>query len=103
MTDYLITTYEKVRVERSTPTTSKPVKVHFSFLLGYDVFLAVTAEVTEEHEGDGCTGHDVTILECVEEKGDGQLDPYGSGMFTLRAAIEEKAIECSHISKYHVR
>ena len=92
-----------MRLERSTPTTSAPIKVHFSFLLGYDVFLAVTAEVTEERDGDGCTGHDVTILECVQGHGYFEIPVYSKCFDALRAAIEEKAVECSHNSKYHVR
>lgn len=92
-----------MRLERSTPTTSAPVKVEFRFHLGYDVFLAVTAEVTEERDGDGCTGHEVTIIECVEENGNGELKPYGKGCEELRAAIEEKAVECSHNKKYHIK
>lgn len=103
MTNLLITTYEEMRVERSTPTTSAPVKVRFLFLIGYDVFFAVTAEVTEERDGDGITGHDVTVLECVEENGNGEIKPYGKGCEGLRAAIEEDAIFYSHNSKYHVK
>lgn len=107
MTDLLITTYEAIRVERSTPTTSKPVKVRFSFHLGYDVFLSVKAEVTEETNADGfTTSHDVTILECVHHSGDWMFTDvkiYSKGMEALRAAIEEKAVECSHNKKYHVK
>ncbi len=102
--DLLITTYEAHRVERSTPTTSDPIKIRFPFHLGYDVFLSVTAEVTEETDAEGFnTSHEVTILECVEEIGGGELKPYSKGLETLRAAIEEKAVECSHNKKYHVK
>lgn len=103
MTDLLITTHEIHRVEQSTPVASEPAKVRFQFLLGHDVFFTVTAEVTEERDGDGCTGHDVTILECFEENGNGELNPYGKGCEGLRAAIEEQAVECSHNDKYHVK
>lgn len=103
MTDYLITTYEAMRVERSTPTTSAPVKVRFSFHIGYDVFLSVLAEVTEETDADGCIGHDVTILECVEEHGGFEIFPYQPGVKGLRAELEKKAVECSHNAKYHTK
>lgn len=95
-------THEETRVERSTPTTSAPGTVRFLFLIGYDVFLAVTAEVTEERDGDGYTGHAVTILECVEENGNGEIKPYGKGCKGLREAIEDDAIFYSTNSKYHV-
>lgn len=99
MEDLLITTYEKVRVERSTPTTSEPVKVQFSFHIGFDVFMSVLAEVTEETDADGFNvSHDVTILECVEENGGGELKIYGKGLEGLRATIEQKAVECSQNS-----
>lgn len=90
--DLMVTTYEQVRVERSTPTTSAPVKVEFRFHLGHDVFLAVTAEVTEERDGDGYTGHDVTILECVEENGNGEIKPYAKGCEGLLESLTEQAI-----------
>lgn len=100
---FKIEAHERLRAERSTPVTSEPVEVRFSFLLGYDVFLAVTAEVTTETDFAALNhGYDVTILECVEENGNGELKPYGKGCEWLRAALEEKAIECSHNSKYHV-
>ena len=102
--EYLITTHEMMRVERSTPITSAPVKVKFSFLLGHDVFFRVMAEVTTETDFAALNhGYDVTILECVEENGNGELKPYGKGCEGLRAAIEEKAVECSHNSKYHIK
>lgn len=101
--DLLITTHEMMRVDRSTPTTSVPVKVRFSFHIGYDVFLSVLAEVTEERDGDGCTGHDVTILECVEEHGGFEIFPYQPGVKGLRAELEKKAVECSHNAKYHTK
>lgn len=103
MDEFQITTHELLRVERSTPVSTAPVKVRFTFLLGYDVFLAVTAEVTEERDGDGTTGYDVNILECVEENGSGELHPYATGCEYLRAAIEGKAVECSHNIKYHIK
>lgn len=95
-----------LRVERVAASDIQaygPVKVQFSFLLGYDVFLAVTAEVTEMRDGDQTTGHDVTILEAVQENGSGELFPYGEGCHFLRRAIEGKAVECSHNEKYFVR
>lgn len=92
-----------MRVERSTPVTSAPVRVDFSFLLGYDVSLAVTAEVTEERDGDGCTDYEVSILECVEENGNFEIPVYENIFDTLRLKIKEKAVECSHISKYHIK
>ena len=102
--DYLITTFERISAERSTPITSAPVKVKFSFHIGHDVFYRVKAEVTTETDAAALNcGYDVTILECVEENGNGELKPYGIGCEGLRAALEEKAIEYSHNSKYHVR
>lgn len=92
-----------MRVERSTPVTSKPVKVHFSFLLGHDVFLAVTAEVTEERDGDGCTGHEVTILECVQGHGYFEVPVYSKCFDALRAEIEKEAVVASHNSNCHAK
>lgn len=104
MTDLLITTHEIMRVERSTPTASAPVKVRFSFYLGFDVFMSVLAEVTEETDADGFNvSHDVTILECVEENGGGELKPYGKGMEGLRAELERQAIDRSQNSMYYVK
>lgn len=101
--DLLITTHEIMRVERSTPTTSAPVKIRFPFHIGWDVFLSVTAEVTEETDPEGFnTSHDVTILECVEENGGGELFPYSKGLEGLRAELERQAIVYSQNSMYHV-
>lgn len=99
----LITTHEIMRAERSTPTTNTPVRVEFSFHIGFDVFMYVFAEVTEETDADGCTGHDVTILECVEENGGGELKPYGKGLEMLRAELERQAVAYSHNSMYHIK
>ena len=101
--DLPITTYEALRVERSTLTTSAPETVRFSFHIGYDVFLSVLAEVTEETDADGCIGHDVTILECVEEHGGFEIFPYQPGVKGLRAELEKKAVECSNNAKYHTK
>lgn len=102
--DLLITTHEIMRVERSTHTTSATVKIRFPFHIGYDVFLSVTAEVTEETDADGFnTSHDVTVLECVEENGGGELKPYAKGLEALCAELKRKAIEYSHNEKYHVK
>jgi hypothetical protein len=102
--DLLITTHEIMRIERSTPTTSDPVKIRFPFHIGYDVFLSVKAEVTEETDADGFnTSHDVTILECVEENGGGELKPYSKGLEALRAELERKAIAYSHNRFYHIK
>lgn len=102
--DLLITTHEIMRVERSTPTTSASVKIRFPFHLGYDVLLSVTAEVTEETDADGFNvSHDVTILECVEENGGGELKPYSKGLEMLRAELERQAVAYSHNSMYHIK
>jgi len=102
--DLPITTYEALRVERSTLTTSAPVKVQFSFHIGFDVFMSVLAEVTEETDADGFNvSHDVTILECVEENGGGELKPYDKGMGGLRAELERQAIVYSQNSMYYVK
>ena len=106
MDEFLITTHELLRVERVADSDIEaygPVKVRFSFHLGFDVCFAVMAEVTEMREGFQTAGHDVTILECVEENGNGQLKPYAKGCEGLRAEIEKQAVECSHNKKYHVK
>lgn len=103
MMDIVITTHELHRIEAATPTTTAAQKVRFSFHIGYDVFLSVLAEVTEETDADGCIGHDVTILECVEEHGGFEIFPYQPGVKGLRAELEKKAVECSHNAKYHTK
>jgi hypothetical protein len=100
--DFLITTHELHRIEAATPQTTAPQKVRFSFPIGYDVFLSVTAEVTEEREDGGTVGYDVTILECVEENGGGELHPYHKGCEGLRKALEEAAIEAYHNPSKHI-
>ena len=94
---------DKIEYLPSDLTKNQTVTVRFQFLIGYDVFLSVTAEVTEIREGYETTGHEVAILECVEENGGGELYPYAKGCEGLRAAIEEQAVECSHNDKYHVK
>jgi hypothetical protein len=106
MDQFLVTTHELMRVERVSDSDIRaygPVKVQFSFHLGFDVCFAVTAEVTEMREGYQTTGHDVTILECVEENGNGELKPYAKGCEVLRAEIEKQAVEFSHNKKHHIK
>lgn len=84
----------KYIIERSTPTSSRPKEVRFQFHIGYDVFLSVTAEVVTETDAEGFNhSNNVTILECLEMIGGGELFPYEKGMNALRAALEQKAIE----------
>jgi hypothetical protein len=101
--DFIITTHEKFRFDRSTPVSTAPVKVRFSFLIGHDVFLAVTAEVTEERDGDGTVGHDVTILECVQEGGHFEVPVYEPGMECLRESLEQAAVEAYNNPKNHAK
>jgi len=88
-------THEETRVERSTPTTFAPVTIRFTFHLGFDVFLAVTAEVIEERDGDGVVSHDVTVLEAIEDNGHFEVPVYERGLEEIRSAIEKMAVECS--------
>ena len=101
MDEFLITTHELMRVERSTPTTAAPVTVEFDFLIGYDCYARIKLEVVTETDADGFNhSYDVTITSCFI--GENDVSPY-SVMFgeETREAIKEQAITLSHHPKYH--
>jgi hypothetical protein len=103
MDEFLVTTHEMLRVERSTPTTSAPVTVEFDFLIGYDCYARIKAEVITETDADGFSeSSDVTILSA--HIGENDVSPY-SAMFgeETRAAIVEQAITSSHHPQYHAK
>lgn len=114
--EYLITTFEKISAERSTPVTSTPVLVEFQFNIGNGLFADVSAEVIEETDADGfTTSNDITIIDVLVPARDKsqpppmgfrqtQIFPYAAGYpKEFRTAIEQKAVECSHNSKYHIK
>jgi hypothetical protein len=101
MDENLVTTHELLRVERSTPTTAAPVTVEFDFLIGYDCYARIKAEVITETDADGFSqSSDVTITSCFI--GENDVSAY-SDMFgeETRKAIKQEAIQHSKIKKYH--
>lgn len=103
MDEFLITTHEMLRAERSTPTTAAPVTVEFDFLIGYDCYARIKAEVITETDADGFSeSSDVTITSCFI--GENDVSPY-SAMFgeENRQAIYEQAITSSHHPQYHAK
>jgi hypothetical protein len=103
MDEFLVTTHETLRVERSTPTTAAPVTVEFDFLIGYDCYARIKAEVITETDADGFSeSSDVTILSAHIGENEVSVYSYEFGEKT-RAAIVEQAITSSHHPKYHIK
>jgi hypothetical protein len=101
MDEFLITTHELLRVDRSTPTTAAPVTVEFDFLIGYDCYARIIAEVITETDAEGFNrSYDVTIL--FAHIGGKEIGVYYNEFGEeTREAIKEQAVTLSHHPKYH--